>query len=192
MRRAPRKRRHHVVQRRGAERRHQADARAAAAAAAACAPGRTGPGFQPGLALQELLEQRALAGPAQAFDDQLQVAARLVDAQPAPHLDLSPSRGDEIQQAGRAAEHGAANLARFVLQREVAMPAGRAREAGNLAPHRDRVEAGIQRISDGAAQRADWPRLVRHPDAVCSRSAHAQTCLAHGQRFVHKRPLRQP
>jgi hypothetical protein len=42
------------------------------------------------------------------------------------------------------------------------MPAGSAREARNLAAHRDRVETRIQRISNGAAQRTDWPNFGRH------------------------------
>jgi hypothetical protein len=37
------------------------------------------------------------------------------------------------------------------------VPAGGAREARNLAANRDRIEPGIQRISNGAAQRANLP-----------------------------------
>ena len=37
------------------------------------------------------------------------------------------------------------------------MPAGSAREARNLAAHRDRIEPHLQRVSNGAAQRADLP-----------------------------------
>ena len=50
------------------------------------------------------------------------------------------------------------------------MTAGRAREARDLAAHRDRIEASLQGISNGAAQRANfpdpgrrcWGRTIKH------------------------------
>ena len=148
---------HHVVQRRGAERRDHADAarqqrqRPLAAGVeqalrppawpSAAGTARTARPARPGAWLR-----RSAAG---------RRAARRRQA--APHLDQVAVARREVQQAGRAAEHGAADLALRVLQREVAMPAGCAREARNLAADRDRVEARIQGISNGAAQRPDLP-----------------------------------
>eukprot|EP01036_Dinobryon_divergens_P051631 gene51631-69091_t len=42
------------------------------------------------------------------------------------------------------------------------MPAGCAREARYLAAHGHRIEADLQRISNGAAQRANFPHTRRH------------------------------
>ena len=114
-------------------------------------------GLEFGLELQELLKQRALASPAHGFDNQLQIAARAVNVQTAAQFDQFAVFRGEIQQAGGAAEHGAADLPSFVFQREITMPAGCAREARNLTAHRNRIEPRIQRVSNGAAQRANLP-----------------------------------
>ena len=149
---APPQRGHDVVQRRGAERGHHADAARQHRQRPLAGRVEQALRFQPGLELQELLEQGALAGPAQAFDDQLQVAARLVDGQPAQHFDLFAVARHEIQQARpRGGTWRSAIWPCGVLQREVAMSAGCAREARNLAAHRDRIEAGFQSISNSAA-----------------------------------------
>ena len=105
--------------------------------------------------------------------------------QPAAHLDLFAIARREVQQAGRAPEHGAAQIwpAR-VLQREVAVAAGGARKARNLAAHRDRVEARLQRVSDRAAQRADLPDARRQRRPRLSRSANAAIRRGPGQ-LVH-------
>ena len=171
VRHAAAQRSHHVVQRRRAQRSHQADAARQRRHGALAR--RVEQALRPPAAPSAAGTARTSAPcprPAQAFDDQLQVAARLVDAEPAAHLDLIAVARREIQQAGRAAEHGAAELALCVLQREVAMPAGRAREARNLPAHRDRIEARIQRIRNGAAKRANCPDSRRQMLVLASRS----------------------
>jgi hypothetical protein len=145
------------VQRRGAQRGHQAH-RARHDRQRPLALGIEEPfGFEPRLALQELLEERALSGTLQAFDHQLQIAARFIHRQPAAHFDLVAVARRKIEQAGRAPEHRTAQLAGIILEREVTMPTRRARKTGNLAAHRNRIEASIQRIGDRAAQGADGP-----------------------------------
>jgi len=67
----------------------------------------------------------------------------------------------KVQQAGGAAEHGAADLTAVVLDRKVTMAAGRAGRTGDLPAHHHRVEARLQRVSHGAAQRANLPHPPR-------------------------------
>ena len=57
----------------------------------------------------------------------------------------------KVQQAGRATEHGAPDLAAFVFQRKIAMPAGCTRKTRNLAAYGHGVEPCVQCISNGAA-----------------------------------------
>jgi hypothetical protein len=40
------------------------------------------------------------------------------------------------------------------------MPAGSARKAAELAAHRDRIEARLQGIANGVAQRANFPHAA--------------------------------
>ncbi len=92
--------------------------------------------FKPRLHAQELFVQRAGAGLAHAFDDELQLAARLVHRHASTQLHQLPITRAEVQQAGRTAEHRATHRRRLplgILEIEVAMPAGRAREAADLA-----------------------------------------------------------
>ena len=102
----------------------------------------------------------------------------LVDAQAAAQFDQFAIARREVQQAGSTAEHGAADLAGFVLERKVAMSAGSAREARNLAAHRNRVESRIQRISHGAAQRANLPDSWRQ--CWVFRAGHQSPCALAG------------
>jgi hypothetical protein len=118
-------------------------------------------GFETRLALQELLEQRALPRAPQALDDQLQVAARFVHREAAAHLHLVAIARRKVEQPGSAAEHGAAQLARFVLEREVTMSTRRTRKTGDLATHGDRIEARVERVGHRMAQRADGPHARR-------------------------------
>ena len=117
---------HHVVQCGGAQRRDEAH-RARHDRQRPLALDIEEPfGLEPRLALQELLEQSALSCALQAFDHQLQIAARLVNRKAAAHLDLVAVARGKIKQAGRAPEHRAAQLARIILEREVTMSARRA------------------------------------------------------------------
>ena len=149
--RAPSQGRDHVMQRGSPQRSDQTDAARQYGQWPLAGRVEQAFGLQLGLQALELLEQGALPGPRQAFHDQLQVAAWLIDAQPALDFDHVAIARGKVQQAGRAAEHGAANLALAVLEREIAMPAGCARKARNLAAHRDRIESRIQSLSNGAA-----------------------------------------
>ena len=108
--------------------------------------------FQLGLELQKLLKQTSLTGATKAFHNQLQLATWLVHAQAAAQLHLVAIARRKLQQACRAAEHGAAQLAAGVFQRKIAVAAGGARKAGNFPGHRHRVEARLQRVGNGAAQ----------------------------------------
>lgn len=155
--RAPAQRRDDVAQRCGPERGDDTDA-AWKTRRHPLAPGiEQALGLQLGLQAQELLVQTAQAGRLQALDDQLQVAAGAVQVQPPLCLDHHAFARLELQAVGRAPEHGATDLARTVLEREIAMPAGRAGKARNLAAHRDRIEPGRQSVSNGAQQRANCP-----------------------------------
>ena len=58
------------------------------------------------------------------LDDQLQVAACLVHAQAALHLDEFAIARHKIQRLGSTPEHRTAHLALAVLERKVTMPAG--------------------------------------------------------------------
>jgi len=151
----------HVVQRGGAARRHQADAARQRRQRALAGGVEQALGLQPRLQPQELLEQRALAGALHGFHHQLQVAARLVHRQAPAHLDRVTLARHELQQPGGAAEHGAAQLAGVVLEREITVPTGSAREARHLAAHRHRVEARLQQIRHGSRQRPNRPDARR-------------------------------
>jgi len=161
VRHAPGQRAQHVVQRRRARRGDQPDAARQRRQRALACRVEQALGLQPRLQAQELLEQSPLAGALHGFDHQLQIAARLVHRQAPAHLDGVALARHEVQQPGGAAEHGAAQLAGFVLEREIAVPAGRPREAGDLAAHRHRVEARLQQLTHGAGQRANWPHTRR-------------------------------
>jgi hypothetical protein len=115
-------------------------------------------GFELGFQTQKLLKQSALPGPFHGFDDQLQVASGFVHAQTPPNFDQFAIARGKVHQTGCAPKHGAADLARVVLDGKIAMTAGCPREARNLAAHRDWIELGIERVSHGAAQRRNCPR----------------------------------
>ena len=177
MRRTALQGRHHIVQSRGAQRGHDADG-----------PGQQRQGFfavgieqalglQPDFELQKFLEQVALPGLLHGFDDQLQFAARLVDAEPAAHLDQLPVTRRKIQQPSGAPEHRAAHLPLLVFQRKITMAAGRPCKATDFAPHGHRVETRLQAVGNRAQQRADRPdtHARRRPLRFDRRLKHHQT-----------------
>ncbi len=118
-------------------------------------------GFKPCLEAQEFLEQCPLAGGLEAVHDQLQVAAWTVHIEFSLGLHHLPVARGEAQLFGRAAKQGTADLPGVVLEREVTMPAGRARETGNLSTHRHRVEARGQSVRNGAHERPNRPDTAR-------------------------------
>ena len=94
------------------------------------------------------------------LDDQLQLATRTVDTQPASCVDGLAVGWREVEQARRAAEHRApqGTLASLsILQREVAVAAGGLREPGDLASDHAGAEARQQRIGCGLQERGDVP-----------------------------------
>ena len=157
MRDTPLQGRHHVVQSGGSQRRdhpnptrHQRQRTFAAWVEQPLA-------FELGFELQKLLKQSALPGPAHAFDDQLQITPGLVHAQAAAHLDQLTVARRKVKRHRRPAKHGATQLPTFILQRKITVTTGRLGETRDFAPHRHRVEARLQRVSNGAAQRANGP-----------------------------------
>ena len=138
MRRAPSQGRHHIVQRRRLRRRDHANAprqqRRHALAAGIEQALRFQPGFQP----QELLDTARLARPAAGSRRSIadRHAARTPPGGPAPRR--CRRRAARNRAGWRRAGTWRSELALAVLQREVAMPAGSARKARNLAAHRDR------------------------------------------------------
>jgi hypothetical protein len=113
--------------------------------------------FQLGLELQELLEQVALPRLPHGLHDQLQLSARLINTQAPPQLDQLAVTRRKVQQAGRTAKHGAANLPLLVLEGKIAMPTGRPRKTADFALHSHRVETRLQAVRDRAQQRAHRP-----------------------------------
>jgi hypothetical protein len=157
----PPQRRRHVVQRGGAERRDQADAAWQSRQVPLALLVEQAFGLELGFQAQEPLVPGALPRPLQALDDELEIAPGFVDGDPALHFDQVAVGGNEVQQRCRTPEHRAAQLALRILEGEVEVPAGGPREARNLAADRDRIEPGVQEVSNGAAQRADLPDARR-------------------------------
>ena len=92
---------------------------------------------------QELFVQRACTQAAHAFNHHLQLAPRLVHAQPTEHFDLLAIHRAEVHQSRRPAKHratdqGAATLA--VFQNKVTVATGRAQKATQFATHRQRTK----------------------------------------------------
>jgi hypothetical protein len=119
------------------------------------------------LELDKTLEQIALPGLLHGLDDQLQFAARLVDAKPAAHLDQLAVARRKVEQTGRTAKHGAADLPLLVFQRKITVPTRGTREAGEFSLHRHRVEARFQAVGNGAQQRTHWPDTHTRPRPGC-------------------------
>ena len=129
------------------------------------------------LELEEQLVQRAFAQALQVLHHALQFATRFIHRDAAPQLHLLAVGGPEVEQAGRPAEHGAAQqrlLAFAVLQAEVAMAAGGTGETGDLAAHGDRAQARRQRIGHGQQQAGHAPGAARHDAAGRLRQRHRQ------------------
>jgi len=114
---------------------------------------------------KEALVQRAGAGRLHRLGDELQFAARLVDGEPAAQLDALALDRREIEQRRRAPEHRAAQrrAAAGILQREVAMAAGGAREVRDLTGHGASGKLVLEQRRDRADERADAPDTPRQP-----------------------------
>ena len=152
--------------------------------------------FQPGAQAKQFFVQRAGAQALHRFDDELQFTAGLVDRQPPPHLHLLAVGGWKVEQRCSAAEHRAAQHCTRplrILQREVAMPAGGPREAGQFATHGDGTEARGHRVPDGQQQRANAPGSCGQARCRDVKHLHATRCRlkrspqSHGRRDVSAR-----
>jgi hypothetical protein len=100
-------------------------------------------GLQLRLEAQELLVERTLAGGLQGFGNELKLTARLVERDAATAAHALPVLRREAQLRGAAAKQRAAQecaLAVGILQAEVAVTAGGARETGDLALDADVAE----------------------------------------------------
>jgi len=124
-------------------------------------------GLQPGLQAQKLFEKLALARAFHSLDDELQIAACLVDAQLRPDIHAHAFTRHEVEFAGGAAKHGATQLPVRVLESEVTVAAGSPGKPGNLPAHRDRIEPCLQGIGHGAAQGPNLPDQRRR-SFICS------------------------
>ncbi len=98
----------------------------------------------------ELVEgaaQGAVTGFFQMFDDELELAAALVQRDPSPRQHLHAIIRFEAQQLITHLEHGAAHLRLLVFEREIQMPGAGPGQIGQLAFHPDQREMALQ---DGA------------------------------------------
>ena len=123
--------------------------------------------------LLQLLEppaQRAFAGLLQVLDDQLEFAARLVQAHAAAREHRMPSRGGKRTQHDCAAEHRAADLRAVVLEREIPVAGGGAREIRDLALDPERA-AGPARAACGPRVQARGEDSRNRQYVPCRRRA---------------------
>ena len=152
---------HHIVQSGSAQRSHYANAPHLARQRAFVGGIKQTQGLELGLEQQKLLKQSALACAGHAFDHQLELTARLVHTELARDFHPLAVARRKFQAAGRAFEHGALDLAALIFERKIAVAAGRAHKATDLAAHTHRVEARVQGVGDGVAQRAHTPHARR-------------------------------
>ena len=101
---------------------------------------------------QEALVERPDAGAAQAFDGELEAAARLVQGDQRARLDLHAVAQLPVERRGAAAEHHAVDLRAAVLEREIPVPRRGARQVGQLAAHPEQGEAPLERVADAAQE----------------------------------------
>ena len=128
-------------------------------------------GFQFFLQFLEAALQQALARFLQAVDDELVLAAGLVQADPAACLHQhAVGRAKLGAQRGRA-EHRAADLGAIVLQRKIQVPGGRSGEVGNLPLDHDARKARLEMQLDlevELAGRVDMFRRSGHVGMINS------------------------
>ena len=117
--------------------------------------------LQARLDLDKALKQSTLAGATHGLDDQLQLTALLVHAQPPLELDLISIARTEIEGGGCPLEGCAADLPRGIFEVEIAVSAGCAHESADLTAHPHRVELRLQAGADGLAQGTHLPQAQR-------------------------------
>ncbi len=121
-------------------------------------------GFEPLPQLFKGKLQRSGADRFHGFADQLQLAALLVDAYPAPHQHMESVRGTKTKQQRLTPEKHHRQLSLSVFQGEVKVTGGRWPQIGNLAfdPH---IAVSLldqfPHLLDQFAHRPDTPRRLR-------------------------------
>ena len=113
--------------------------------------------------LLELPFQGAQAGVFHVIDDELVLAARLVqpDAGPHQHL-LAVPRGEGAQHISLP-EHGAANLSGGVLQRKIPVAGAGFGEIGDFRLQPEAAEAALQQHSDLAIEPRNAVNIALRP-----------------------------
>ena len=175
MRHTPRQCRQHVVQGGGGQRGHHPDATRVTRYRPLAGHIKQPFGLQLRLQPQELLVQGTRARPLQALDHQLQLTARLVHRQVAARLHQHAFCGLKVHLRQGTAEHRAAQgcLTALVLEREVAMPTGRPREAADFASHHTACKPCGQTVADGLHQGRHPPHPRQGPLSRLAPAIHA-------------------
>ena len=127
-------------------------------------------GGQPRAQLLEFFLQRTAARHLQALDNQLVVAARLVQTDSAEADHLVAVVGPEVQPALALAEEGAAQLGAGVLEAEVDVSGCWSGEVGDLPDDGDETDLGLQRRACQPVGVTDRDRAV---NARRARLSHA-------------------
>ncbi len=133
-------------------------------------------GREPPFQLFEPAAQHAFAGFLHVVDDELILAASLVNARAGADEDLLTVRELEAEAARGHAEHRAAHLRLGVLQRPIEMPGGGAGKVRDFALDPDRAEAGLDdapRLAVQAGDREDPPLLERQLERIAGLHARA-------------------
>ncbi len=103
----------------------------------------------------EASSQFAFAGFLEVVGHELEFAARFVETHAGPEQHLHAVAGREAYGEVPLAEHGAAHLGVFVLQREIPVAGRRAREIRKLARDPERRQRAFQEATGLAVQAAD-------------------------------------
>src|SRR5580704_12474882 len=97
------------------------------------------------------------------LDEQLKLAARLVEPYARAHQHFLPVAGGEPTRGISLPEHGAAHLGAGVLHREIPVSGARPRKIGDLALEPDRAEAALEERPDLAVEPRNAVNIA--PDA---------------------------
>src|SRR5690606_21101753 len=154
-RKAALQRRQHVANRRAGRRRDDADALRHARQRALALRIEQPLGLELALQRLEAASQQPFAGFLDLVDDELELAAGFVKADPRADDDLLAVLEREAEVARGLTEHRAAYLRVRVLQRPVEMPRRRPGQVRNLALDPDRAEAALDKEPRFAIQRGD-------------------------------------
>jgi hypothetical protein len=93
------------------------------------------------------------------LDEQLVVAARLVQADAPAHQKLLARDRAQIEQPVAGAEHRRAHLGVLVLEREIPVPGRRAGKIRELALHPHQRQMGFEQLARAAIQRRNAEHL---------------------------------